>query len=121
MSKTEARDVAMPETIAWRWVIAGSCSLINFFVFSIFRSAGVLYLALITTFNCSREEASWPVTLASGISAIVCLPAGFLSHYFAIRSIVVAGILVSSLGIGVCIFANSIAFIILFLGIVQGN
>jgi hypothetical protein len=105
------------------WVIAASCSWINFFLFSIFRSAGVLYLALITTedLKCSYEEASWPITLASGVGAISCLPAGFLNHYLPVKPIVMTGICITSFSISICYFATSLSFITFFLGTIQGN
>ena len=103
------------------WTVALACSWINLFVFAVFRSAGVLYMALVRTFGCSHAEAAWPITLASAVASITCLPAGFLSHYFAVRTIVSCGILITSFSIAICFFTNSITSIILFLGTTQGN
>ena len=109
------------EIKAGAWVIAASCSWINFCLFTVFRSAGVLYLALVSSLGCSYEEASWPITLASGVACLACLPAGFLSHYLPLKSIVMMGICITSFSISICYFASSVSFIILFLGIIQGN
>jgi hypothetical protein len=103
------------------WIIALSCSWINLFVFGVFRSAGVLFMALVRTFGCTHAEAAWPITLASGVASMTCLPAGFLSHYFAIRTIVCCGILVTSFSIAICFFSESLAFTIIFLGLGQGE
>jgi len=104
-----------------RWSVAIACSCINFFIFSVFRSASVIYVALKDELNCSNAEASWPVTLASGVAALSCLGSGFLSHYFEKQRIVFTGIVVTSFAIAICYFANGLAFVIVFLGVVQGN
>ena len=107
-----------------RWIIAISCCWINFFIFSLFRSAGVLYMALVHSMDVSYADASWPISLAGGIASITCLPAGFMSHYFTIRSIVTVGITVTSFGIAICYMlhaSSGIGLVIFFLGIVQGK
>lgn len=102
------------------WIIAWSCCWINLFIFAVFRSAGVLYMALIQSLGCSYSDASWPISLAGGIASITCLPAGFMSHYFTVRSIVSIGIVVTSFGISICYFVSNIKLIIIFLGVIQG-
>lgn len=104
-----------------RWLVAIACSVINFFLFAVFRSAGVIYVALKHKLGCSNEEAAWPMTLASGVAAITCLVSGFLAHYLQKHTIVFVGVLVVSFAIAICYFANGIAFVIVFLGVVHGN
>ena len=103
------------------WLIALACSWVNLFIFAIFRSNGVLYKALQSQFGASRAQASWPITLASSIAAIFCLPAGFLSHFFTVRAIVSFGIILTSASVAFCYFANSIDLVILSIGVSQGN
>lgn len=43
---------------------------INFCLFGIIRSGALIYVALIDTFGCSHELASWPLTLAG---SSICL------------------------------------------------
>ena len=102
-------------------VVAVSCFWINLFVFAVFRSAGVLYMALVHSFDCSHAEAAWPVTLASGVASLACLPAGFLSHYLTVRTIVSIGILLTSSSIAVCFCLTSFSSLVLFLGVFQGE
>jgi hypothetical protein len=104
----------------WQWVIAFSCFWINAFIFGVFRSAGVLYLAFVTTFGCTYQVASWPISLAGSIASITGIAAGFLNHYFYIRTLVFLGVFISSLAISVSYFAKNIIFIIISLGIIQG-
>ncbi|RWS25666.1 monocarboxylate transporter 12-like protein [Leptotrombidium deliense] len=104
----------------WSWVIAFSCCWINIFIFGVFRSFGVLYLAVMSTFRCSQELASWPFTLASGVASLSALPSAFLTHYYSIRSISFFGVFICSFAISICFFASDVYFIIVFLGIIQG-
>lgn len=103
------------------WLIAFSCFWINLFMFAVFRSGGVLYLALTRTLNCTHSQASWPITLAGAVASITCLPAGFLSHYFTVRAIVTSGTLIVFLSISSCFFIKSISVMIIVLGVLQGN
>lgn len=102
------------------WIIAIACLWINLFIFAVFRSNGVLYKALQKEYNATHELASWPITLSSSIASISCLPSGFLSHYFTIRTIVSTGIIITSSSIAICYITNSLNLIILSIGIVQG-
>ncbi|KAI1295876.1 Monocarboxylate transporter 12 [Halotydeus destructor] len=103
-----------------KWLLPIGCAWINFFLYSVFRSAGVLFVAIERTFECSREEASWPMTLASGVAAITCLVSGFLSHYMQKWIIAVLGILVTSLGVVMCYFGHTLTIVSISLGVVQG-
>jgi len=107
-------------SIGWKWVIAFSCFWINAFIFGVFRSAGVLYLAFVATYHCTYREASWPISLAGSVASITGIAAGFLSHYFHIRTLVFVGVLTCSLATSICYFANDIVFIIVSLGFIQG-
>lgn len=107
--------------LIWSWIIAFSCCWINIFLFGVFRSAGVLYRAFVNTYNCTYQEASWPISLAGSVASITGIAAGFLTHYFNIRTLVFFGILITSIAISACYFADTIIFIIVSLGIIQGN
>ena len=103
------------------WIIAFACFWINLFMFAVFRSGGVLYLALTRTLNCTYSQASWPITLAGAIASITCLPAGFLSHYFTVRTIVTTGTFIVFFSISSCFYVTSIRVMITVLGVFQGK
>ena len=103
------------------WIIAFACFWINLFMFAVFRSGGVLYLALTRTLNCTYSQASWPITLAGAIASITCLPAGFLSHYFTVRTIVTTGTFIVFISISSCFYVTSISVMITVLGVFQGK
>ena len=119
-SKVEEDDGSSPSVVK-RWAIVLACCWINIAVFAMFKSSGVLYLAILQTFEGSTSaEASWQITLINSVSAMASLPAGFLTHYLEIRSIVSAGVIVTSTAITACYFASSISTLNLLLGFVQG-
>ena len=103
-----------------RWLVAFACAWINLFIFATFRSGGVLYLGIIDTFNCTYQQSAWPVSMAGSVASLTGLVAGFLSHHLPIRSLVLLGIVISSLSLIVTYFASSIQFVTLTIGLIQG-
>lgn len=51
-----------PDT-GWAWVVAIACFTLNGLVFGVYRTYGVLFVALLKTYGVSRESASWPFSL----------------------------------------------------------
>lgn len=47
--------------------------------------------------------------------------AGFLTHYFSIRSIIVSGVLISAVSIALCFFTPSLIYLIIFFGLFRGK
>lgn len=47
------------------WAVAAACCWMNVFTLAMVRSAAVVFVGVLQTFNVSREEASWPVNLSS--------------------------------------------------------
>lgn len=47
------------------WAVAAACCWMNLFTLAMVRSAAVVYVGVLQTFNVSREQASWPVNLSS--------------------------------------------------------
>lgn len=71
-------------------------------------------MAYIQEFNCSYAQASWPTVLIGSFASFNIATAGFLSHYFEKRSIILTGIILCSLSIGVSAFVKTIEWIIFF-------
>lgn len=103
-----------------RWLIAFSCAWINLFIFAAFRSAGVLYLSIVDTFQCTFQQAAWSVSLSGSVASITGLAAGFCAHYVQIRLLVIMGVLCCGLSLIVTYFAQSIQFVTITIGLVQG-
>lgn len=101
-------------------LIVAAVFWINLFVLGFFRAGGVLYVAMVRTFECSYEKASWPFSLAG---ATLCMTGPFasaLSRLFSIRALVTIGVLITSVAISCCFFANEIVTVVVLLGILYG-
>ncbi|GIY54348.1 uncharacterized protein CEXT_250471 [Caerostris extrusa] len=61
MAKTEVPDRG------WSWVIAFACCFSGLILAGIFRTSGVLFVAFISTFGVTREEASWPMVVCISV------------------------------------------------------
>ncbi|CAN8032701.1 unnamed protein product [Ixodes persulcatus] len=103
------------------WIVAAGCCWGNVFAFGVFRSAAIIYTALLNSLNITREEASWPVTLM-GIFLCVAGPvAGTLGRRYEIWKLTVSACLVGGLAVSICFFANGMWFLIVFLGVIYGT
>lgn len=101
-------------------LIVAAVFWINLFVLGFFRAGGVLYVAMVRTFECSYEKASWPFSLAG---ATLCMTGPFasaLSRLLSIRLIVTIGALITSVAISCCFFADEIVTVVILLGILYG-
>lgn len=45
------------------WVVAAGCCWANFFSYAIFRSAAIVYVAILNSLDTTRAEAAWPLTI----------------------------------------------------------
>lgn len=103
-----------------RWLIALACAWTNLFIFAPFRSAGVIYLAIIDEYHCSYQQAAWPVSLAGSIASLMGLVAGFMTHYAKMKYIVMVGVVVTASAFITSHWSHSIEFITVTVGVVQG-
>ncbi|XP_035213902.1 monocarboxylate transporter 9-like [Stegodyphus dumicola] len=104
----------------YSWCIAFACFWLSFLTVGLHRSAGVIYVSVIHVFNISREQATWPFSLCGSLMCLLGPLAGFLTHYFSIRSILVSGVLVSAVAIAACFFTPSLMYLIIFFGLFRG-
>ncbi|KAI1280612.1 Monocarboxylate transporter 5 [Halotydeus destructor] len=104
----------------WSWVIVASCFTINAIIFGIYRTYGVLFVALLQTYRISREEAAWPFSLCLTIFHMTGLISGALSSYYTSRQISIIGCLIASAGFAGCFLATSVTHVTILIGIVIG-
>lgn len=102
------------------WVVAFSCCWINFFSALMYKSSGVVYMGVLQTLDVSREEASWPLTLLAVFIFTTGPVAGVLALYLSIWKISLCGCLLSSLAVCVCFYADSVVYLMVCLGVIQG-
>lgn len=55
----------------WAWIVAFSCFITMFTVMGLFRSAGVMYVALVEALDITREMAAWPLSLCGSVMLLI--------------------------------------------------
>lgn len=91
-----------------------------FTVMGLFRSAGVMYVALVEALDITREMAAWPLSLCGSVMLLIGPIVGMLTHYFSIRVIMITGTLLTSLGVSLCYIPLNLTAIVIFLGVIYG-
>lgn len=66
----------------WSWITAAFCSWVMFMGTLSIRVSGVLFYGIVETFQVTREEASWPVTLNGSLLNL----AGRSSYFYRVDS-----------------------------------
>ncbi|CAL1267402.1 unnamed protein product [Larinioides sclopetarius] len=104
----------------YSWVIVVCCAFIHFALFGLFRSGGVMYVAILQNYDVSREEASWPFALCAAVFQLVGPAVSIITHYISQRKACLLGCAIATIGIAACYFAESVMWIIVFYGVIHG-
>ncbi|XP_023227635.1 monocarboxylate transporter 12-like isoform X4 [Centruroides sculpturatus] len=104
----------------WSWVVSAACFVNMLCVIGLYRASGVIYSAIIDTFGVTREEATWPFSLAGTIGLLVSVCNGILCQLFTIRTIAISATLVSSIGLALCFTAHEVLPLTIYLGFIYG-
>ena len=104
----------------YAWLVAVSNCWINFSIYALYRSYGVLFIAFKDNYNVAHQTAAWPFTLFCSIYHLIGPIVGHLSHYYSLRSLQITGVIIASIGVISCTFVTSFINIIILLGVVQG-
>ncbi|XP_049521566.1 uncharacterized protein LOC119450050 isoform X2 [Dermacentor silvarum] len=102
------------------WLVAVGCCWVNVFSFAMIRSTAVVYVSIIETFQTTREEASWPVTLAATCYFTAALIAGILARHVVVWKITFTACLVAGIAVSLCFFATGVTYLALLYGVVYG-
>ncbi|KAH9373816.1 hypothetical protein HPB48_007462 [Haemaphysalis longicornis] len=102
------------------WLAAAGCCWINIFSFFMIRSVAVVYVNVIDTFHTTREQASWPVTLAVTCFFSAALIAGILVRYVPVWKITFTASIVAGAAVSSCYFATGVTYLCLLYGVVYG-
>ncbi|XP_023227634.1 monocarboxylate transporter 3-like isoform X3 [Centruroides sculpturatus] len=105
----------------WSWVVSAACFVNMLCVIGLYRASGVIYSAIIDTFGVTREEATWPFSLAGTIGLLVSVCNGILCQLFTIRTIAISATLVSSIGLALCFTAHEVLPLTIYLGFIYGK
>uniref|UniRef100_G3MPT5 Major facilitator superfamily (MFS) profile domain-containing protein n=1 Tax=Amblyomma maculatum TaxID=34609 RepID=G3MPT5_AMBMU len=102
------------------WMTAGACALSCFFSSCVARSGGYVFVAIQANWHANHRDAAWPVLMmAAGIQASGML-SGPLAQRFTVRPVVIAGSVMSSLGLILSSFAPSTTILTITLGGIHG-
>ncbi|XP_055937317.1 monocarboxylate transporter 9-like [Argiope bruennichi] len=104
----------------YSWVIVLCCAFIHFAMFGLFRSGGVMYVAILQNYDVSREEASWPFALCAAVFQLVGPAVSVITHYISQRKACLLGCAIATVGIAACYFADSVVWIMVFYGVIHG-
>ncbi|XP_055937654.1 monocarboxylate transporter 9-like [Argiope bruennichi] len=104
----------------WSWVIAFACCFSSLILAGIFRTSGVLFVAFISTFGVSREEASWPMVVCISVLNLAGPFCGILGQKIGARPVVIIGAVIATVGISTCYFTTSLGIITILFGGVFG-
>ncbi|GFU40624.1 hypothetical protein NPIL_134571 [Nephila pilipes] len=111
------RDV--PDS-ARSWAIALAACVINVLLSGITRATGHIYVALIDTYGVSRFQANLPFTVRNIVRNLGGPLVGALGQRFGCRNVTLMGGIFAFLGVLLCAFAPSIAWIIFLWGGIHG-
>lgn len=104
----------------YAWVVAVANCWVNFSIYGLYRSYGVLYVSFMEHYHVNHQTASWPFTLLCSVYHLIGPLVGLLSDRFSIRSLQLVGCLIASFGVLSAYFAADFVWVIILLGAVQG-
>ncbi|KAH8037553.1 hypothetical protein HPB51_013343 [Rhipicephalus microplus] len=104
----------------WSWISAFACCCVLFIALATPRVAGIFFYGIVETFMVTREEASWPVSLASTLMALAGPIAGKLCDRYSCRAVLLTCSSLAGIGAGLCYLAGDLIFITISFGVVQG-
>ncbi|GBM97728.1 hypothetical protein AVEN_11835-1 [Araneus ventricosus] len=83
-------------------------------------TSGVLFVAFISTFGVSREEASWPMVVCICVLNLAGPFCGILGQKIGARPVVIIGAVIAAIGISTCYLTTSLGVITVLFGGVFG-
>lgn len=102
------------------WLVAVACSWNLLWSSLVRRSTGVIYVALVSAFGITREEASWVLSTSMSIAWLLGPVVGMLTKFVPLMVLSLVGSVIVSLSSIGCTFAGGMTAIFLLLGICSG-
>ncbi|XP_003741743.2 monocarboxylate transporter 12-like [Galendromus occidentalis] len=101
-------------------IIVACVFWINFCLFGLLRSGALIYVELVTTFNCSYDVASWPLSLAGASICMIGPVVGLMEKIISIRAIVTWGIFIASASCALCYWVYDVGYFVILIGLLYG-
>ncbi|GBO14864.1 hypothetical protein AVEN_10695-1 [Araneus ventricosus] len=102
------------------WTVAMACAFLNFLVLIPTKVSGLFFVEILDRYQVSRNLAGYP---AFTITLVRCSGgpfAGYFAERFGINEVMILGSLLAAVGISACFFAEDIAAVTVFLGLIHG-
>ncbi|GBO01600.1 hypothetical protein AVEN_39971-1 [Araneus ventricosus] len=97
-----------------------ACAFLNFLVLIPTKVSGLFFVEILDRYQVSRNLAGYP---AFTITLVRCSGgpfAGYFAERFGINEVMLLGSLLAGVGISTCFFAEDIAAVTVFLGLIHG-
>ncbi|XP_049271823.1 monocarboxylate transporter 11 [Rhipicephalus sanguineus] len=102
------------------WLVVAACCCINAFALAVIRSGAIVYVGVASTFRVTREDAAWPLCLATLFNLAAGPVSGVLARRFNICKLMRLGCLLASLSVSVSYFATGVPYLSVSLGVLHG-
>ncbi|XP_046341534.2 monocarboxylate transporter 14-like [Haliotis rufescens] len=112
--------MARQKDTGWAWVCVLGSFYIHFIVFGLMQSFGVIYVELLDQFKSSRGETAWIGSLLSGLLLLLGPLDVIVLGLLGTRATAVLGAVLACVGCSVSFLANSLLFLYLSYGVLQG-
>ncbi|GBO24598.1 hypothetical protein AVEN_260742-1 [Araneus ventricosus] len=103
------------------WTVAMACAFLNFLVLLPTKVSGLFFVEILDRYQVSRNLAGYP---AFTITLMRCSGgpfAGYFAERFGINEVMILGSLLAAVGISACFFAEDIAAVTVFLGLIHAE
>lgn len=105
----------------WSWITACFSGVVLFMGTATTRIAGIFFYGIIETFGVSREQASWPVSLAGTVLLLAGPLIGILCRRFSCRAVLLTCSVLTGVATITCYWAQDVIFITIVFGLIHGT
>lgn len=116
----DAANGARQTEMRLHWPVTLLAALMDFGQAAMFRSSGFIYIVLMEHFDVDHGTASWPVSVLGTVVDAGGILAGPLCQWFGPGVTLRAGALITALGVIASVFAPTIAWMTVTLGVLHG-
>ncbi|KAJ8416626.1 hypothetical protein AAFF_G00325040 [Aldrovandia affinis] len=105
----------------WGWVVVGALFVVSALVFGLIRSMGVFFVEFVLYFGESAQAVSWITSIGVAMQQLMSPVGTALCNVYGARPVVMAGGLLSGLGLILASQATSLTHLYLTMGLITGT
>ncbi|XP_015925499.1 monocarboxylate transporter 9 [Parasteatoda tepidariorum] len=102
------------------WVIAFTAGMITMILSGISKMVGILYVAVIDTYQVSRGEATLPFTFRKSLRCLTGPIVGIVGQRYGIRAVTLGGAVIAALGAALSFLAPTVTWLAVCWGGIHG-